>query len=222
VAGETAIALQPPAAELPAAKIAARLTEIELPFGPPVSRRLDLLITGPQRLAVFGPNGCGKSTLLKLLAGRLAPAAGRCEIGVTTGYLDQQLLELDGERCAVEQLASANSTVGEGELRTRLARLGLGADRVLLPARLLSGGERMKVALAGMLGAEPPVQLLLLDEPTNHLDLESVRAVETLLQSYRGALVVVSHDEVFLECLALTRRLRWTADGWRDEAWSDG
>ena len=100
------------------------------------------------------------------------------------------------------------------DLRTRLARMGLGAARIELPTALLSGGERVKAALACELYAEQPAQLLLLDEPDNHLDLPALEALEALLRQYRGALLVVSHDEAFLAALELDGRLQAGAEGW--------
>jgi ATPase subunit of ABC transporter with duplicated ATPase domains len=88
-----------------------------------------------------------------------------------------------------------------------------------VPSGALSGGERLKAALACGLYADPPAQLLLLDEPSNHLDLPSVQALETLLAHYGGALVVVSHDEDFMNALRLTHRLRAAPDGWLLEGW---
>jgi ATPase subunit of ABC transporter with duplicated ATPase domains len=84
---------------------------------------------------------------------------------------------------------------------------------------LLSGGERLKAALACALYADPPAQWLLLDEPGNHLDLASLQALEAMLQQYPGALAVVSHDDAFLDRLGLTHRLQATAQGWRMEAY---
>lgn len=100
-------------------------------------------------------------------------------------------------------------------LRTRLAQLQLGADKVALPLAELSGGERLKAALACVLWREDATQLLLLDEPTNHLDLASVEAIEAALAGFPGALLVVSHDEAFLRGLALTHELVWEEAGWR-------
>jgi ATPase subunit of ABC transporter with duplicated ATPase domains len=107
----------------------------------------------------------------------------------------------------LERLRQLDSPLPEGELRSRLALLGLQAAQVQTPSGRLSGGERLKAALACALWRKQPAQLLLLDEPTNHLDLASVRALEQALQSYTGALAVVSHDARFLDQLGLTHQL---------------
>ena len=99
-------------------------------------------------------------------------------------------------------------------IRTRLAQLQLGADKVNLPLAMLSGGERLKAALACVLWRRESTQLLLLDEPTNHLDLASVQAIESALANFPGAMLVVSHDEAFLQGLKLTHCLEWRESGW--------
>ncbi|WP_295932958.1 ATP-binding cassette domain-containing protein [uncultured Xanthomonas sp.] len=170
---------------------------------------------GPVRIALTGPNGCGKSTLLRLLAGTLAPVTGLCRTHVPVAYLDQALTLLDPERSVVEQLGLLDTPLAEGELRSRLALLQLDAQRATQPSGLLSGGERLKAALACAAWRGTPAQLLLLDEPTNHLDLASVQAMEAALRGYTGALVVVSHDDAFVEALAPTHTMRWSAQGWR-------
>jgi len=91
----------------------------------------------------------------------------------------------------------------EAEARTRLAQMGIDANRAMLKTCQLSGGERLKIALATQLYAQRPPQLLLLDEPDNHLDLPSRIALEQMLIQYQGALIVVSHDEVFLQGIRL-------------------
>ncbi|WP_321819380.1 MULTISPECIES: ABC-F family ATP-binding cassette domain-containing protein [unclassified Burkholderia] len=173
--------------------------------------------SGPVRIALTGPNGCGKSTLLRMLAGELAPRSGACATHVSAAYLDQRLALLDPERSIVEQLGSLATPLTEGELRSRLALLQLDAARATQPVQRLSGGERLKAALACALWRAIPAQLLLLDEPTNHLDLESVRAIEAALAGFPGALVVASHDAAFLAALAPTHTMQWQRDGWRYE-----
>ncbi|WP_175810690.1 ABC-F family ATP-binding cassette domain-containing protein [Burkholderia cepacia] len=173
--------------------------------------------SGPVRIALTGPNGCGKSTLLRMLAGELVPCSGTCTTHVSAAYLDQRLALLDPERSIVEQLGLLDTPLAEGELRSRLALLQLDAARATQPARQLSGGERLKAALACALWRGTPAQLLLLDEPTNHLDLESVRAIEAALAGFPGAIVVASHDTAFLAALDPTHTMQWHRDGWRYE-----
>jgi ATPase subunit of ABC transporter with duplicated ATPase domains len=122
-------------------------------------------------------------------------------------------LELpDPEATVAQNLAGAAPGMPAPARANLLARLDFRGDRMHLPARLLSGCERMRAVLACVLRAEPAPQLLLLDEPTNNLDLASVGQLEQALLAYRGALVVVSHDEAFLPAIGLTRRLE-LADG---------
>ena len=138
-------------------------------------------------------------------------------------YVAEALRANTDLRAADANLRRASAVVlehqAQGTLRTWLAQLGLDAQKIVVPSGMLSGGERLKAALACVLYADPPAQLLLLDEPGNHLDLPSLQALETMLRSYRGALVVVSHDDAFLDNLALTDRLSASAEGWRLEPW---
>ncbi|MCK7152926.1 ATP-binding cassette domain-containing protein [Enterobacter roggenkampii] len=178
---------------------------------PPLNWRMD----GPMRVALKGPNGCGKSTLLKTLLGEMAPRSGSCKVSVSCAYLDQHLSRFDLSQSVMTHLNLSHTPLEEGVLRTRLAQLQLGADKVMLPLAALSGGERLKAALACVLWRAEATQLLLLDEPTNHLDLASVQAIEAALAGFPGALLVVSHDEAFLSGLTLTHELVWEKAGWR-------
>ncbi|HFZ4877968.1 ABC-F family ATP-binding cassette domain-containing protein [Serratia marcescens] len=214
---EPPVLLALPGSEVNANKQVLVLERLQLPFvsAPP----LDLRIDGPMRVALTGPNGCGKSTLLKTLLGQLTALSGHCHCLLSTAYLDQTLSQLDPGLSVMEHLGLQDSPLAEGALRTRLAQLQLGADRIALPLGSLSGGERLKAALACALWRRQPAQLLLLDEPTNHLDLASSLAIETALADFPGAMLVVSHDEDFLQALRPTHRLNRQADGWRLQAW---
>jgi ATPase subunit of ABC transporter with duplicated ATPase domains len=184
-----------------------------LPNDAPTSR-LNLTIHGPMRIAVSGPNGCGKTTLLKVLAGQLAPVDGVAATHVPFAFLDQQLALLDDHRSITEQLMMQGAALTEGTLRSYLAHLQLDASRATGCCASLSGGERLKAALAMALWRADPAQLLLLDEPTNHLDLPSVEAFERALQTFPGSIVAVSHDQNFIEALKPTHYLSWHRSGW--------
>jgi len=193
----------------------ASLEGVRLAHGHKTKASLDLSVTAGQRIGVTGPNGSGKSTLLRTLAGTLAPLDGDRYAWAPVAYLDQQLVAVDPARSALELMRDANSDLEESDIRTRLAQIGLDARAAALPSGQLSGGQRLAIGLAMAIYANPPARLLLLDEPGNHLDLPALRALENMLSAYEGALVVVSHDEVFLERIGLSERLEATATGWK-------
>lgn len=192
----------------------------ELAHVDPRYRHIEFSLRKGQRLGLTGPNGSGKSSVLKRLAGASSGADSRCTVSVKAAYLDQSLSLLDSEHGLLEQMLALGSALDEADLRSRLALLGLDERDLHTPVRALSGGERLKAALAYALYTDEPAKLLLLDEPDNHLDLVAIRALESLLLQYRGALIVVSHDEVFLNRIGLTHRLEASEQGWRMSAWS--
>ncbi|WP_316520050.1 ribosomal protection-like ABC-F family protein [Kitasatospora brasiliensis] len=174
---------------------------------------VDLSIRGPERIALTGPNGAGKSTLLRLVTGELAPDSG--EIKRNDGriaYLSQRLDLLDLDRTVAENFAAFAPERPETERMNLLARFLFRGARAHLPVGVLSGGERLRATLACVLCADPAPQLLLLDEPTNNLDLVSAGQLESALNSYQGAFLVVSHDEKFLAEIGVNRWLH-LADG---------
>jgi ABC transport system ATP-binding/permease protein len=159
---------------------------------------VDLLLGPGERLGVVGINGSGKSTLLDLLSGRRRPRAGRIVRGSTVrlGYYDQRSAELPPDLCVSEVVAGPARQPDWADAAL-LERLWFDHDAQWAPVRLLSGGERRRLQLALVLRQGPNV--LLLDEPTNDLDLDTLRALEDMLDAWPGTLVVVSHDRAFLE-----------------------
>ncbi|MEU7742537.1 ABC-F family ATP-binding cassette domain-containing protein [Nonomuraea sp. NPDC049158] len=159
-----------------------------------------LVVRGPERIALLGPNGSGKTTLLRRIVDHGA--------NVPVRHLAQRLDLLDDSLSVLDNVRALAPSAPVNEVRARLARFLFRGERVARPVGTLSGGERFRATLAALLSAEPPPQLLLLDEPTNNLDMPSVRQLAQALAAYRGALIVASHDLPFLDMLGLTRWLR--------------
>ncbi|KQT32302.1 ABC transporter [Sphingomonas sp. Leaf412] len=164
-------------------------------------------LCGPERIAIAGRNGAGKTSLLRLAAGLAAPASGsvrRAEGRVA--FLDQHLSLLDPAASVLDNVRRLNPAFDTQEAHAACARFAFrnrAADRLVAT---LSGGERLRAALAAVLGGAMP-WLLLLDEPTNHLDMESTDILEAALRDFDGALLVVSHDAAFLDAIGVTRRI---------------
>jgi ABC transport system ATP-binding/permease protein len=160
---------------------------------------------GPgQRIGLLGANGAGKTSLIRMLLGEIAPTQGRVVTGVTVrpAYLSQHLEELDPTWRVLEAVQRVAERVDLGKGRELTAsqmceRLGFGADGQWTPVGDLSGGERRRLQLTRLLMGEPNV--LVLDEPTNDFDVETLSALEDLLDGFAGTLIVVSHDRYFLE-----------------------
>jgi ATPase subunit of ABC transporter with duplicated ATPase domains len=204
---ELDIALSP--VQLPAGKMVLELEEVSFRHAAgtrPLLERFNLRVVGPERLAVVGPNGSGKSTLLQLILGKLQPTAGQVRLGVTrVSCLDQKADLLDGQRSVLENFRLWNPGLSETTCRLTLARFLFWTDAVHRRSDTLSGGERLRAALACVLTGVNPPELLLLDEPTNHLDLASLANLEQALRLYSGALLVVSHDRIFLNNIGVQR-----------------
>jgi ATPase subunit of ABC transporter with duplicated ATPase domains len=169
-----------------------------------VIKDFNLAVVGPKRVAIVGSNGSGKSTLLKLIMHQLEPTNGTITVGVEhMAYLDQNLSILFHDQTIAENFKRLNSNIAESDCRTRLATFLFSQETVDKPVNCLSGGEKMRAAMACIFMGDNPPQLVMLDEPTNNMDLESINALESALGKYQGALLVVSHDKIFLENIGI-------------------
>lgn len=211
------IRIELPATAVAQSKQVLQLSDVELRNGSVV----DLDLRGPERIALTGPNGGGKTTLLETVIGTLRPRSGVVSVPVSARRLPQRLDVLDDERSTLHNVAGLATTASDNVVRAQLARFLLRGSQVDQPAGTLSGGERFRATLATLLLAEPAPQLLLLDEPTNNLDLASTAQLVSALNAYRGALIVVSHDERFLAELNLTRQLHLATGTLTDSVLTD-
>ncbi|MFB1048891.1 ABC-F family ATP-binding cassette domain-containing protein [Streptomyces chrestomyceticus] len=196
------IAAAPRAGAVVATLRGAEVRRGDFRFGP-----VDLQIDWADRVAVTGPNGSGKSTLLAALLGRLPLDAGHAALGpgVVVGEVDQARGAFLGDEPLAEAFRTAVPEMSPADVRTLLAKFGLKAAHVLRPASTLSPGERTRAALALLQGRG--VNLLVLDEPTNHLDLPAIEQLESALATYRGTLLLVTHDRRMLEAVDTGRRI---------------
>ncbi|ROR15098.1 ATP-binding cassette domain-containing protein [Erwinia sp. JUb26] len=176
-----------------------------LPFGS--TQPHSLTISGGEHWQIAGRNGSGKSTLLKVLTGQLVAASGNYSLHGRWRYLDQHLSLLNSALPVVDALCEFDPLIPAENWRTRLGALRIRGDKSLIPLGQLSGGEQLKVMLLALTCSSPLPDILLLDEPDNHLDLESRQLLEGVLKSYKGALLLVSHDEEFVKNCGVTQTL---------------
>ncbi|MCA0347203.1 MAG: ATP-binding cassette domain-containing protein [Actinobacteria bacterium] len=186
----------------------ARVVQSDFVLGP-----LSLQLNAGDRVGITGPNGAGKSTLLRTLLGRRAPDSGTASLGtsVAIGEIDQARSLFADNVPLAEAFERQMPEMASAEVRTLLAKFGLKVDHVLRPGSELSPGERTRAGMA-LLQAQG-VNVLVLDEPTNHLDLPAIEQLEQALESYEGALLLVTHDRRMLEQVRLDRH--WHVEGGR-------
>ncbi|MBT2445276.1 ABC-F family ATP-binding cassette domain-containing protein [Streptomyces sp. ISL-36] len=180
---------------------------------------VDLAVDRGSRLVILGLNGAGKTTLLRMLAGRETPDSGRVVHGpgLRLGYFAQEHETLDSARTVRENLAAAAPHLSDGEVRRVLGAFLFTGDDADKPAKVLSGGEKTRLALAALVHSGANV--LLLDEPTNNLDPDSRREVLAAVGTYPGALVMVTHDEGAIRALR-PERVLLLPDG-DEDLWSE-
>ncbi|MBN2467005.1 MAG: ATP-binding cassette domain-containing protein [Deltaproteobacteria bacterium] len=203
------------------------------PTTAPLIRNFSLSVGAHDRIFVVGRNGKGKTTLLKILAGLLALHEGETILspGAATGYFEQtNTKNLNNNKTVEEEILSAQSSHDRQQARNICGAMMFESDSALKKIEILSGGEKSRVLLGQLLVT--PCNLLLLDEPTNHLDMESCDALLAALDSFDGAVIMVTHNEMYLHALAErlvvfqddrvypfegTYQQFLEAGGWRDE-----
>ncbi len=177
---------------------------------------LSVNIQRGDRIGIIGPNGVGKTTLLKLLLGELTPDSGTVRHGtkLAVAYFDQQREQLDPEKSVLDNLNLGKDTITvnghDRHVMSYLQDFLFAPERVLSPARSLSGGERNRLLLARLFAR--PANVLVLDEPTNDLDVETLELLEELLADYKGTVLLVSHDRAFLDNV-VTSTLAFEGEG---------
>lgn len=208
---QSTLGLNLPEARIPEGKLVFEVNDFNFSFQFADKKlwkdNLNLIMKGPRRWALSGENGSGKSTLIKLLLSAAAKPEGLIQgnlslASIPHAFLDQKYSLLDSGKSILENIVQTSSR-SQIELRNELARFQFTGDQVHQKVKSLSGGEKLKAALAKILLATPSPQFLILDEPTNNLDLPSLEILEQALTAFEGALWVVSHDEVFLQNIGI-------------------
>ena len=159
-----------------------------------------------ERVRIIGNNGAGKTTLLKLISGILRPSAGYIKVPGKVAYLNQDLSLLNHDKSVVENITDYAGIL-QHNAHAIAANFGFRGDASKKKVGVLSGGELLKATLAAVIGTEQQPDLLILDEPTNNLDIKSTLILEDALNQYRGAILIVSHDEVFVNRLRIDSKL---------------
>ena len=155
-----------------------------------------------QRMGIVGRNGIGKSTLIKTLVNQIPSLGGQFRFGhqIDIGYFDQESAQMSSDKNVLDELWDENTEATQTEIRNTLASFLFTQDEVFKDVSNLSGGEKVRLALAKLMMDHD--NLLILDEPTNHLDIPSKEALEKALENYDGTLLFVSHDRMFLKKMA--------------------
>jgi ATP-binding cassette subfamily F protein 3 len=186
-------------------KYVLNLSDVHFSYDPakPLIRNFSVSVGAHDRICVIGKNGKGKTTLLKLMAGVLEPLAGEVSrpVNIAAGYFEQSYVAgLDESRTVLDEITTADPNRDPGRSRAICGAMLFEQDEALKKIGILSGGEKSRVVLGKLIAT--PFNLLLLDEPSNHLDMESNDALLAALDNFDGAVVMVTHNEMFLHALA--------------------
>lgn len=158
--------------------------------------------TKGQKIAIIGDNGTGKSTFVKTVVGQIPALGGECQIGpnVDIGYFDQQMAQYMNDKTVLEDYWDEFPSLKEGEVRSALGAFLFTQEEVFKKINMLSGGEKVRLALCKIFKRKP--NYLILDEPTNHMDIVGKETLEAMLKSYTGTVLFVSHDRYFIREVA--------------------
>lgn len=203
------VRIELPASGLPAGHVLVRTEGLACRRGDrSLFSGIDLVVRGPERISLTGANGSGKSSLIALLLGREAPSAGSVHADFDRiALLDQHLGLLDARATLEEEVRRHNPHFDANAARATLAAYGFRNRWAERRIDSLSGGERVRLALACLFARARPPQMLILDEPTNHLDIAATELLEQALAAWDGAVLCVSHDPAFLEAIGIEREI---------------
>ncbi|PYI55206.1 ABC-F family ATP-binding cassette domain-containing protein [Paenibacillus flagellatus] len=192
-------------------KLVVETNGLVIGYDEPLSRPLDLRVERGQKIALVGANGIGKTTLLRSILGEISPLGGRAELGehLHIGYFEQEMKSSSGHTC-IDEVWNEFPSFSQFEVRAALAKCGLTTKHIESRIDVLSGGEKAKVRLCKLINRE--TNLLVLDEPTNHLDVDAKDELKRALQTYKGTILLISHEPEFYRDVA--------TDVWNCESWT--
>lgn len=182
------------------------------PAGDQLIKDFSIIVGSNDKIGVIGKNGKGKSTLLRILAGMLKPDSGKITLhtGAALGYYEQtNVSSLDPEKTIEEEIQSVSENLDRTKVRSICGSMLFPQDAALKKISLLSGGEKSRVMLGKVIAT--PLNLIMLDEPTNHLDMDSCDGLMEALDDFNGAIIMITHNEMFLHALA-TRLIIFQGD----------
>ena len=174
---------------------------LEIGYTSPLST-VNLEVKRGDRIGIIGGNGLGKSTFIKTIVGKLSPLSGDYRFGarVKIGYFDQQMAEYESSDSVLDDFGKAYPALTDFEARSALGAFMFSGEDVFKTVSMLSGGERVRLALCKLFLQRP--NLLILDEPTNHLDIVGKETLEDILENFEGTIIFVSHDRYFIKKIA--------------------
>lgn len=172
-----------------------------------IFNKFDFSMYGGERIRIIGKNGSGKSTLLKIICGDLQPQFGTIKTFGKIAYINQDLSVLDKNKTVVENIMEISGCL-KHDAHVIAANFGFRGDSSKQQVATLSGGELLKATLAAILGGENQPDLLILDEPTNNLEIKSIAVLEDALNQYNGAILLVSHDEMFVRNIKIDKEIK--------------